>query len=339
MGVVRLAIDAMGGDYAPAEIVAGVVEGARDFGLSLILVGDPDAIQRELARHSTDGLPLEVVPSSGAVRMEDDPVQSVRTRSETSINVACSLVLQGRADGVLSMGHSGASMVAGMLHFGLLPGVDRPALVAPLFGLRENLYLVDAGANTEVRPQHLLQFALMGAAYVECATGVARPRVALLSNGSETNKGNKVTKAAYPLLANESKLNFAGNIEGNRVLTSDVNVLVCDGFVGNIFFKSTEGVIESLLREVETLLTDLPPEMAAHLHPRLEALKERNDYATYGAAALVGLKQPLFMGHGHSRTRAVRNSLATVQKMIQQDVLGRISHILQDVQAAIIGQN
>jgi len=337
MGVIRLAIDAMGGDYAPAEIVAGVVEGARDFDLNLILVGDPDALQAELARHSIDGLPVEVVPSSGAVRMDEDPVQAVRTRPEASINVACSLVLQGRADGVLSMGHSGASGIAGLFHFGALPGVDRPAIVAPLLGLRENMYLVDAGANTEVRPQHLLQFALMGAAYVECATGVSRPRVALLSNGSEANKGNKVTKAAFPLLAAEPKLNFAGNIEGSTLLTSDINVVVCDGFVGNIFFKSTEGVIEALLTEVEAMLSSLPPEMATHLQPRLEALKERNDYATYGAAALVGLKQPLFIGHGHSRAKAVRNSIATAQKMIQQDVLGRISHVLKDVQATAVG--
>src|SRR6185436_3192998 len=256
MGVIRLAIDAMGGDYAPAEIVAGVVAGARDFGpnLNLILVGDADAIQQELARHSTEGLPLEVVPSLGEIRMGDDPVQAVRNRPEASINVACSLVLQGRADGVLSMGHSGASLIAGLFHFGALPGVDRPALVAPLLGLRENMSLVDAGANTEVRPQHLLQFALMGAAYVECATGVSRPRVALLSNGSEANKGNKVSKGAFPLLAAEPKLNFAGNIEGSTLLTSDINVVVCDGFVGNIFFKSTEGVIESVLAAIEAML-------------------------------------------------------------------------------------
>jgi glycerol-3-phosphate acyltransferase PlsX len=336
MGVIRLAIDAMGGDYAPAEIVAGAVAGARDFGLNLILVGDPDTIQRELARQATDGLPVEVVPSSGAVRMDEDPVQAVRTRPEVSINVACSLVLQGRADGVLSMGHSGASVVAGLFHFGPVAGVDRPAIVAPLLGLRENMYLVDAGANTEVRPQHLVQFALMGAAYVECATGVARPRVALLSNGSEMNKGNKVSKGAFPLLAAEPKLNFAGNVEGSTLLTSDINVVVCDGFVGNIFFKSTEGVIEALLTQVEAMLSSLPPEMMTPLQPRWEALKERSDYATYGAAALVGLKHPLFIGHGHSRAKAVRNSIATAKKMIEQDVLGRISHVLKDAQTTAV---
>ena len=200
MGVIRIAVDAMGGDYAPGEIIAGAVQGAKDLDLGLVLVGDPHLIQPQLSELETDGLELEIAPSFDVIRMEEHPAQAVRARPDASINVACRLVLDGRADGVLSMGHTGAGMIAALLNFGRIPGVERPAALVPFLGLRKDLYLLDAGAITEVRPQHLLQFAHMGSAYAEYAAQIPSPRVALLSNGEEANKGNKIGQEAYTLL-------------------------------------------------------------------------------------------------------------------------------------------
>jgi glycerol-3-phosphate acyltransferase PlsX len=330
MGLIRLAIDAMGGDYAPGEIVAGALQGARDLGMGVVLVGDPAAIQNELTAAETGGLDLEVVPASGAIQMGEEPAQAVRSRPEASINVACRLVLEGRAEGVLTMGHTGAGMIAALFNFGRIPGIERPAAMVPLLGLRQDLFLIDAGANTEVRPQHLLQFAQMGSAYVEHAMGIPRPRVGLLSNGSEPNKGNAVGREAYPLLDADQSINFVGNVEGNTLVTSDVNLIVADGFVGNILLKSAEGIIAAALAQVEEILPQMPPGEAPLLRDHLDSLRARNDYARHGVSTLLGTQHPMFIGHGRSKANAVCNGMATAQRMIASNVVEIIREALAD---------
>jgi len=327
MGVIRLAVDAMGGDYAPGEIVAGAIQGARDLDLCLLLVGDPDAIQEQLSGLQTEDLELEIVPSQDVIRMQEHPAQAVRTRPAASINVACKLVLDGRADGVLSMGHTGAGMIAALLNFGRIPGVERPAALVPFLGLRQDLYLLDAGANTEVRPQHLLQFAHMGSTYAEYAAQIPHPRLALLSNGAESNKGNKIGQEAYTLLE-ASNLNFVGNIEGHTLLSSDVNVVIADGFAGNIILKLAEGIAASLLDQAQEVLDKLPEASGELVKRHLDVLREKNNYAHYGVSTLLGVQHPIFIGHGRSKAAAVRNGMATAKRMIAGGVIDRIRQVL-----------
>ena len=329
MGVIRLAIDAMGGDFAPAEIVAGAVQGARALDMSVLLVGNPSAIQQELSRCDTAGLNLEIASAADEIQMDEDPSLAVRSRKEASINVACRLVLEGRADGVLTMGHTGAGMVAALLNFGRIPGVERPAVIVPLLGLREDLFLLDAGANADVRAPHLLQFARMGSAYAESAGGIPNPRVGLLSNGAEPNKGNQVGKAAFALLSQASDLNFIGNVEGNTILSGNVNVVVADGFAGNVLLKSSEGLVAALLSEVEAIGRELPNEARPQFIARIGELKARHHYSRYGTATLLGVQSPMFIGHGRSRAEAVQNAMATAQKMIAADVVTKIRQAME----------
>jgi glycerol-3-phosphate acyltransferase PlsX len=330
MGMIRLAIDAMGGDFAPHEIVAGAVCGARRLGVSLLLVGEPASIQAELGGLDCAGLAIEIVPSASVIDMHENPAQAVRSLPDASINVACQLVLEGRADGVVSMGHTGAGMIAALFKFGRIPGVERPAVIVPLLGLRDNLYLIDAGANTEVRPKHLLQFAQMGSVYVEQAIGIPQPRVGLLSNGAEPNKGNAVGREAYDLLRQAGELNFAGNVEGNSLWASDINLIVTDGFTGNVLLKSTEGTVSTLLTQVEKILPRLAGETADLIRSYLHDLRLRNHYSRHGVSTLLGVRHPMFIGHGRSKAEAVVNGMATAQRVIASNAIASIRQAFQE---------
>lgn len=324
MKKVTIAIDTMGGDYAPKEIVLGALGGARDFGVNILLVGDPAAIESELSNQDTEGVDYSIVPSKDVVHMDEDPIKAIRSRPDSSINVACRQVLEGKADGVLSMGHSGASIIAASVNFGRIPGVERPAPVIPFLGLREDLYLTDAGANTDVLPRHLLQFARMGTAYLSYALGIQNPRVGLLSNGSEPNKGNQVGKEAYSLLETDGDINFIGNIEGHSMFTRGVDLVISDGFTGNVLIKSAEGIVQTLLAQFKDILASLPPEGLNAIFPQVQALYDRNDYSRVGAAALLGVQRPMFFGHGRSKAIAVRNGIGNALNMITTDIVGKI---------------
>jgi glycerol-3-phosphate acyltransferase PlsX len=333
MGIVRLAVDAMGGDFAPEEIVVGAILGARQLGLDLLLVGDPTAIQEELEHADAEDLSLEIIPANSVIAMEENPAQAVRSRPGASINVACQLVLEDRADGVLTMGHTGAGMIAALFRFGRIPQVERPAAIVPLLGLRQDLYLIDAGANTEVRPNHLLQFAQMGSAYLRSAYGIPEPRVGLLSNGSEPNKGNAVGREAYALLVNAGDLNFVGNVEGHSLLTGELNLIVADGFVGNVLLKAAEGITFTILDQVEQILPQLSGKAAALLGSHLINLRSRNDYAQIGVSTLLGVQRPMFIGHGRSKSYAVVNGMATAQRVIVSDAISKIRRALMGIQS------
>jgi glycerol-3-phosphate acyltransferase PlsX len=321
MGIIRLAVDAMGGDFAPHEIVIGAARGARRLGISLLLVGDPALIQAELDEVDCAGLSIEIAPAGSVIGMHENPAQAVRSQPEASINIACQLVLAGRADGVVTMGHTGAGMIAALFKFGRIPGVERPAVIVPLLGLRENLYLIDAGANTEVKPKHLLQFAQMGSIYLEQAIGITHPRIGLLSNGAEANKGNTVGREAYVLLEQADGVNFCGNIEGNSIWANDLNLIVTDGFTGNVLLKSTEGALAQLLTQVEEILPRLTGEPADLLQTHLQELRLRNHYARHGVSTLLGVRHPMFIGHGRSKAEAVINGMATAQRVIASGVM------------------
>ncbi len=332
--MINIALDAMGGDFAPSEIVKGGIMGGRDTGVHLLFVGQSALLREKLAQHDLAGLDYEIVDAPEVIGISESPAQAVHRKRNASIVVAAQLVKDGIADAVVTMGHSGAALVAGRWILGMLPGMDRPALPAPYLGIQPDVTLIDVGGNTDVRPHHLLQFALMGAAYAEAVVGIAYPRVGLLSNGSEPGKGSLLLKEAFPLLA-DSPLNFIGNIEGNDIPAGKVDVVVHDGLLGNVVLKLTEGIVEALLATtVHRLQERLPTETNA-IQATVADVLAANHYSRYGAMPLLGLNGLLLIGHGKSKAPAVAAGLKMAQKAVAGGILPRLRGAWQRVQNSI----
>ncbi len=327
---VTVALDAVGGDHAPAETVAGALQ-ALDQVERILLVGPPEA----LAPHLPDPLPpgLEVAPSGPAVPMDARPTRAVRARPDCSIRVACRLAARGEADAVVTVGHTGAALIAALLELERLPGVLRPAAAVPYFPFLRPVLLIDGGANVDCRPEHLIQFARMGAAYVRVAWGIDRPRVALLSNGTEPGKGNGVLREAFQRLQEEPDPAFAfvGNLEGYDLPRGRADVFVADGLVGNVALKVTEGVAE-VLRELVWAALDLLPLPAEGgrkaLFQALEGVFARADYARVGAAPLLGVEAPVLIGHGRSRREAVAQALREGARVVREGLIEALKEAL-----------
>lgn len=299
----------MGGDHAPQATVQGAVEAARLHGVEVLLVGREPVLRRELARWgATRG--VQVVDAAEVVSMDDPPVAPVRQKKESSMAVALRLVRDGVAGAFVSAGNTGAAMVAAKLILGTLAGVDRPALAAPVPNVRGQTLLIDAGANVDCKPKHLLEFAIMGYFYSHLVFGVASPRVGLLSNGEEQGKGDKVTVAAYDLLA-DARLGFVGNVEGRDIFAGTVDVVACDGFVGNVVLKTAEGLGEMVVRLLRQEAKRLPLSALGFLLAKgaLTSFKKRVDYAEYGGAPLLGVRGAVLIAHGRSNPKAIRNAL------------------------------
>ena len=304
-------MDAMGGDYAPREIVGGALQAAMDLGVEVLLVGPTNQIERELQALGGGALPVRVVEAPEVIDMGEAPAMALRRKRQASILVAVETLRRGDADAVVGAGNTGAAMAASLLRLGRIEGIDRPAIAAVLPTLRGRAILVDVGANVDCRPKHLLQFAVMGSVYANRVLGIAEPRVALMSNGTEDTKGNEVVIRAAELLR-VSGLRFTGNIEGRDFFGGVADVAVCDGFVGNLLLKFGEGLalgIFTLLREELSrgLLVRLGVALAT---PRLRALARRMDYTEYGGAPLLGVNGICIITHGSSKAKAIRNSIA-----------------------------
>jgi glycerol-3-phosphate acyltransferase PlsX len=323
--VTRIALDAMGGDYAPHEVVKGAVEVAREYGDTIILVGQPDQIKAELARWDHDGLELPIIAAEQVIGMDEPAAQAVRQKPDSSIVVATKLVEEGQADAVVTAGSTGAAMVAATLLLGRIAGIVRPAAAVPYFGIQERTIWLDVGLNVDCKPQYLVQFALMGSIYARKVMGIDNPTVALLSNGTEDSKGNELGRAAFPLLK-ESGLNFVGNVEGLDIPQGRANVIVCDGFAGNVVLKLSEGLIQALLDLVEAEVgAVLPPAVAADsFHPALAELRRRTDYAEIGGAPALGINGVCVIGHGRSGARAVKSAIVQARLAVQNDLVGAI---------------
>src|SRR3954470_9815273 len=326
----RIAIDAMGGDAGPSVIVDGALVAARHLQVGLLLVGDAAAIESELARHPVASLfrrlDIAVVDAPERVEMDEGAVHALRRKPRASIRIAADAVRAGHADALFSAGHTGASVMAAHAAFGVLPGVDRPALATIIPTRRNPAVLLDAGATVGCRPPHLVQFAVMGSAYARVALGLDAPRVGLLSIGEEESKGNDLTREAHQLLK-DAPINFIGNIEGRHVYAGDADVIVCDGFTGNVTLKVSEGLVET----VEALLHD---ELAATFGGRVgyvlsrqafRRFRRRVDYSEYGGAPLVGLNGLCIVGHGRSSAKAVANAVTMSVRAVNEDLLGRVS--------------
>lgn len=327
---VRVALDAMGGDNAPAEIVLGAVQAAREYGMGVYLVGREEAIRAELAKHDTSGLDLPIIHTDEVIEMDEHPANAVRRKKNASMTLALQLVRDGSALGAVSAGNSGAMMAASLFTLKRIPGVERPAL-GGVFPTRDSACLViDIGANTDCKPEYLQQFALMGSIYMERIFHVASPRIGLLANGEEESKGDQLVIETHQLLkANAATLglNFIGNIEGRDIPTGGADVVVCDGFVGNVVLKLSEGLAETLLGLVRAQMTSsLPSKLAAAvLRPGLRKVFRRLDYAEYGGVPLLGVNGAAIVSHGRSNAKAIKNALRVARQTAETGVASAIA--------------
>jgi glycerol-3-phosphate acyltransferase PlsX len=324
--MIWVAVDAMGGDAAPGRIVDGAVAATRHFDLGVALVGPVRRIEGEVDRHEeVDRRRVRLVEADAVIEMNETPTTALRRKPTASIRVAAELVANGDAAAFFSAGHTGASVMAAHGAFGMLPGVDRPALAATIPTKGQPAILLDVGASVECRPQHLLQFAVMGSVYARVAFGIQSPRVGLLSIGEEETKGNELTRDANRLLKTSS-LSFIGNVEARDVYTGVADVIVCDGFTGNVALKISEGLVEVM----EELLTEelsktIATRVGSMLTRRaLRHFRRRVDYSEYGGAPLLGVAGIAIVGHGRSSAKAVRNAVALAYRFAAGSFIQRV---------------
>jgi phosphate acyltransferase len=306
----KIAVDAMGGDHGPAVVVEGAIAAVREFGVSTILVGDRAAIDVEIRRLGAESLGLEVRHASEVVGMAESPSLALRRKRDSSLRVAAELVRDGKAAAFISAGNTGAALAISMFVIGVLRGIDRPAIAAVLPSLRGFAVLIDAGANVTPKPWHLFQFAIMGHVYARDILGLERPRIGLLSVGEEEGKGNDLTRESYDLLK-ESRLNFIGNIEGRDIYNGNCDVIVTDGFTGNVALKVSESLAEMVGAMIrEELTRDLRSKVGAKLAlPAFARFRKRVDYTEMGGAPLLGIDGAAIICHGASPVKAIKNAV------------------------------
>ncbi|MBL8170553.1 MAG: phosphate acyltransferase PlsX [Acidobacteria bacterium] len=336
-----IAVDAMGGDNAPAVEVEGALQAARDLRARILLVGREERIREELARQGVPNprkqrLHIEIVNATEVITMEDPVAQAVRRKRDSSIRVAARLVREGKAHGLVSAGNTGAVMATAKLVMGTLPSVDRPALAGIFPTLKGNgTVLLDVGANAECKPEHLRQFAIMGGVYSRSILGVRSPRIGLMSIGEEDIKGNDLTKETQNLLK-ETPVNFIGNVEGRDIFTGDVDVIICDGFTGNVILKTSEGLVAAIMGLLRTELgqTILTQTGAILSRQAFRSVKKRLDYSEFGGAPLLGCKQICVICHGSSTPKAIRNAIRVAREFYKGNLSARIESELSEMSLA-----
>lgn len=323
----RIAVDAMGGDHAPAVVVQGAVQAARELGLEIALVGQIEAVRPLLAQHDVTGLPIRLQEASQVIEMGEHPAAAVRAKKDSSMIVGMELVKRHEADAFFSAGNSGGVLAAALFRLGRLRGISRPALstLFPSQTPQGFCFLLDIGANADCKPEYLLQFALMGAAYVERVLGVPSPRVAIVSNGEEEGKGNELVQATVPLLQG-GPFRFVGNAEGKDIPWGVADVIVTDGFTGNVIIKLAEGVSKLITDTLKEELTSRTVTKVGALlaKPALEGVKRRLDYREYGGAPLLGVDGVVIVGHGRSDAKAIRNGIRMAAQTVENGVLEAI---------------
>ena len=335
----KVVVDAMGSDHAPHAEIDGALSAARDLGVQVILVGQPEKVEPELRRCGWRGdgdRGIEFVEAEEVIGMDDPVMTSVRRKKKSSLRIGARLVTDGRADGFISAGNTGAAMATAKMVIGMLPGVDRPALAAMIpTKTGKPTLLLDVGANAECKGFHLAQFAIMGDAYSRAVLGTVKPAVGLMSIGEEEAKGNDLTKEAFPLLRELSSLNFVGNVEGRDVFTGAVDVIVTDGFTGNVMLKLSEGLTDAMLSMIKRELTaSLQTKAGAMLaRPAFRNIKKRLDYTEYGGAPLLGVRKIVLIGHGNSNARAIRNAIRSAKEFSEHRAGERIERGIAETNA------
>lgn len=328
--MMKLAIDAMGGDHAPKEIVLGSIKAVQSFeDIQITLIGD----EKKMKEYLTENERISVIHTDEVILATDEPVRAVRRKKKASMVLAANLVKEGEADACISAGNTGAWMTAGLFVVGRIEGVDRPALAPTLPTIGgEGFLFLDVGANVNARPEHLLQYAMIGSIYSKNVRNIANPRVGLLNIGTEEQKGNELMKQTFPLLQS-APINFIGNVEARDLLTGVADVVVTDGFTGNMVLKSIEGTALSMFQMMkEAMMSSLKSKIAASiLKPELKALKNKLDYSEYGGAALFGLKAPVIKAHGSSDANAIFNAIRQTRDMVNKQVANKIREQLENL--------
>lgn len=324
--MITIAVDAMGGDQAPRSIIDGAVAAARHLDVGLLLAGPVDVVRAELARHpDAEQLTIRILDAPDVVGMADAPAAALRRKPRASIRVAAESVASGEASALVSAGHTGATVVSAHGAFGMLAGVDRPALAATIPSGDGLGILLDVGANVECRASHLLQFGAMGAVYARVALGIERPRIGLLSIGEEENKGTELVREAHRLLK-ASTLHFIGNVEAREVYKGNADVIVCDGFTGNVALKVSEGLVDTVERLLGEELSRTFSGVVGSLLSRraFRRFRRRLDYSEYGGAPLLGVAGVCFVCHGRSSAKAIRNAVLTAHRFTTAGFLHRL---------------
>jgi glycerol-3-phosphate acyltransferase PlsX len=335
--MVTIAVDAMGGDKAPAPEIEGAIQAARQFGHRILLVGEDQTVEQALRSHSVGDLPIEVVHASDRITMDDHAAKAARGKRESSMHVCARLAASGKADGFISAGNTGACMAIAKMVLGKVPGVDRPAL-SGVFPTQKGtpVVVVDVGANVDCEPEMLQQFALMGEIYSRLVLRIERPRVGLLSIGEEEHKGNTLTRDATPLLKS-LELDFIGNVEGRDLFSGDVDVIVCDGFVGNVALKVSEGLVDMfrvMLRE--SLEATLTRKIGYALsRSAYKEFKKRVDYSEIGGAPLLGVKGVCVICHGRSDANSIKNAIRIAADFASSNMNQRIEEELREFAKAV----
>ncbi|WP_066639339.1 phosphate acyltransferase PlsX [Desulfolucanica intricata] len=326
----KIAVDAMGGDFAPREIVQGALQAVKEYQAQVILVGDENKILAELGDVPHNN--IDIVHASEVINMGEHPASAVRKKKDSSVIKANQLVKEGEAKAVVSAGSTGAAMAASLLVLGRIKGIYRPAIASVLPNVQGGTVLLDIGANVDCKPQYLLQFAIMGNLYANKILGIKNPRVGLLNIGEEDTKGNELTLASFPLLE-QAGINFIGNAEGRDIFNGAVDVVVCDGFIGNIVLKSSEGLASTLKNMIKqeisgSLLAKLG---IAMILPSLKKIQKRTDYAEYGGAPLLGINGISIICHGSSRAKAVKNAIRVAMESVNNRLVAAIGEDIEKV--------
>jgi len=327
----KIALDAMGGDYAPAVTIEGAIETLHDFDdIEIILVGDESVIARKLDSKKYSPQRISIKHASQVVMMDDSPSLAIRKKKDSSIRRGIELVKTGDADGFVSAGHSGIVMATALMILGTSEVVDRPAIATIMPTLNEPFVLIDAGANIHCKPHNLLQFALMGSIYCRTILGRVNPKVVLISTGEEDTKGNELTKETFKLLK-EADINFIGNVDGKDIFTGDFDVIVCDGFTGNVILKTSEGLADALVKMLKREIAGGTAGRLGYLlmKPALKAFKKKTDYDEYGGAPLLGINGTCIISHGRSTAKAIKNAIRVASDFAQKQVYNIISSVIE----------
>ncbi len=325
----KIAVDAMGGDRAPGVVVQGAISAAAEFGVEVVLVGQKDAVERELARYSSSSKSITVAEASEIVGMDEAPSLALK-KKDSSMTVAFELMRRGEVEAAVSAGNSGAMMATGMFVLGNLPGVERPAILAVIPALGKGTVIIDAGANVDCKPRHLVQFSFMGSIYAESVLGISKPRVGILSNGEEESKGNDLTRATSEQLSC-APLNYIGYVEGRDVFNATVDVVVCDGFTGNVALKTMEGVAAFVMGVLKQAFQESLSSRLGYLLSResLGRAWARLDYREYGGAPLLGLDGVAIIAHGGSDPKAIKNAIRAAKETVSTNVNRHIVELLE----------
>ena len=330
----KIAVDAMGGDYAPEEVVLGAIEAVKAYKYDVVLVGDEKKIRKVMAEHgSEESERLTIVHAAEVIEMDEHPAQAIRKKKDASIVVATRLVKEGVCDAVVAPGSTGAAVTAALLELGRIKGIERPCIATPIPSKKGVSVLLDSGANSDSKPKHLVQAAIMGTHYAKYIFNIESPKIGLLNIGAEASKGNELSQTTYPMLEATKTISFYGNIEGRDITEGIVDVVVCDGFVGNVILKFGEGIALFIMQLVKDSIRKggiLAKLGAMAVMPAFKHLKKRLDFTEYGGAPLLGVDGSFIICHGSSKAKTIRHAVRVAGELVEEDVVGHIRSSIEE---------